>query len=65
MVMGDPGPGQVKTEPGWLVAASFATTALILVGLGLLLASPIHLMRARRARRRLAAADSRAITEPH
>ncbi len=30
MVMGDPGPGQVKTEPGWLVAASFATTALIL-----------------------------------
>ena len=58
MVMGDHGPGDVKTDPGWLAPVVFTTTALILIGLGLLLASPIQLMMARRAHRRLAAAES-------
>jgi len=66
MVMGDPGPDHVKHVPSWILDAAVAAEGLILVGLGLLLASPIYELRARRARRRSAAAESRhGITEAH
>ena len=59
MVMGDPGPGHpVQPDPGWVVPVGITTSALWVVGLGLLLASPIQQMRATRKRRRLQAADS-------
>jgi hypothetical protein len=53
-VAGDPGPGHpLKPEPGWLGPAVITTTALWLIGIGLLIAAPIQQSRAARARRRL------------
>jgi hypothetical protein len=60
MVMGDPGPGQpVQPDPGWVVPVAMTTSALWVIGLGLLLAAPIQQMRGRRKQRRLQAASSR------
>jgi hypothetical protein len=59
MVAGDPGPGDpVKPDPGWLGPVAITTSALWLIGIGLLLASPIQQMRAARARKRLGLTES-------
>jgi hypothetical protein len=58
-VAGDPGPGQpLKPDHGWVSPVAFTTSALWLIGIGLLLAAPIQQARAARAQRRLQAADS-------
>jgi hypothetical protein len=58
MIMGDPGPGPEQPDPGWVVPVAFTTWALVLIGAGLLLASPIQQLRARQARARLHATES-------